>query len=115
MINLKLLLNCGSEVAVVVLAKVFMVFIAIVSLMLAVSSSARADDAGLLQMSAEIVDDYKTLRAECAAESDSAIKQMCFYKLHIKTWDYQQAREYLAQYKKPLTDREMKGAYALSR
>ncbi len=79
----------------------------------AIANTNTNEDA-LLKMSEEIVADYKAVRAQCAAEQDYDMKRVCFYKLRIKAWDYQQAKEYLVQHKTPLRADEMGAIYAVN-
>lgn len=78
------------------------------------SVDASANEDVLLKMSEEIVADYKAVRAQCAAEQDYDMKRVCFYKLRIKAWDYQQAKEYVVQHKTPLRADEMDAVYAVN-
>ncbi len=78
------------------------------------SVDADASEDALLKMSEEIVADYKAIRAHCAAEQDYDMKRICFYKLRIKAWDYQQAKEYVVQHKTPLRVDEMDAVYAIN-
>lgn len=110
--------NLGATVfnsVVLPATELFVVLLLVAGFAVGSSAMAQADETELLAMSADIVDEYKALRAECAVQEDNDTKRICFYRLRIKAWDYKQARHYLSLHEKPLQATDMAEVYAAKR
>lgn len=73
----------------------FVLSILLTGLLTAVQAHADEDISDeLVDLSVQIVRDYRELRLSCSDKEDEAMR-MCYYRLRIGLWDYKQARETL--------------------
>ncbi|WP_439135143.1 hypothetical protein [Pseudomaricurvus sp.] len=80
---------------------VFLATLFLTSLIMTLLSAvpAYADDEisdEMIQLSTQIVRDYRELRTSCS-EKEGESRKMCYYRLRIGLWDYKQARETLSK------------------